>query len=81
MVLVAMLIFLIQAILSIIIYNQNVRLYHWVGASQKNLEQLRISNVELKNQLYSVVELDNVDALAAKLGLIKEKRPDYLARQ
>ena len=71
---------LAEAVLSIFAYNKSVRINYSLNENKKAIEELQVSKADLKNQLYSVLDLQNADILAAKLGLIKEKRPEYLAR-
>lgn len=69
----------IEAVLSIFAYNRNVGINHAIKQSIENIEILRADNADLKNQLYLVLDLENADFLAAKLGLVKERKPEYLA--
>ncbi len=70
---------LFEAVLSVLFYNQNVQLNHATKENQKNIEIVRSENADLKNQLYLALDLENSDLLAAKLGLVKESKPEYLA--
>lgn len=69
----------VEAVLSIFSYNHNVSINRAIKQSIADMEVLRGDNADLKNQLYLVLDLENADFLAAKLGLIKERRPEYLA--
>lgn len=69
------------ALLSIFAYNQNVRLNHFLNSYQKEVEGLQVANANLKNQLYGILDLKNAEELARDLGLVKEKRPEYLAQR
>ncbi len=71
---------LAEAVLSIFAYNRSVRMNYSLNENKKAIEELQVSNADLKNDLYSVLDLQNADQLAAKLGLIKERKPEYLAR-
>lgn len=68
-----------EAVLSIFAYNQNVRLTHALSLSQKSLGDFQAQNADLKNKLYTILDFKNADQLAEKLGLIKERKPEYLA--
>lgn len=72
---------LAEAVLSIFAYNRSVRISYSLNENKKSIEELRVSNADFKNQLYSVLDLENADKLAARFGLIKEGKPEYLARQ
>ncbi len=70
---------LFEAALSVLFYNQNVQLNHATKENQKKIEIVRSENADLKNQLYLALDLESSDVLAAKFGLVKERKPDYLA--
>ncbi len=70
---------LLEAALSVLFYNQNVQFNHALKDNQKKIEMVRSENADLKNQLYLALDLENSDILAAKFGLVKERKPDYLA--
>ncbi len=69
------------ALFSVFAYNNNVRLKHLLNSHREEAESLRSANTDFKNQLYGILDLKNAEELAADLGLIKEKKPEYLARQ
>ena len=71
---------ILEAILGIFAYSKSVRLGYLINQEQKDIQQLEVENAEFKNHLYAVLDFQNVEKIAAELGLIKEKRPDYLAR-
>ena len=70
---------MLEAVLSIFSYNRNVGINHAIKQNIENIEVLRADNADLKNQLYLVLDIENADFLAAKLGLVKERKPEYLA--
>ena len=70
---------LFEAALSIFAYNRSVQLNHSLKESHKKIEIVRAENADLKNQLYLVLDIESADVLASKLGLIKERKPEYLA--
>ncbi len=70
---------LLEVALSIFAYNRNVHLSYGVEQSARRLEELLVSNAEFENKLYAAIDIQNADLLAAKLGLVKEKKPDYLS--
>ena len=67
------------ALLSVFAYNQSVSLTHRLSETTKSIESLRVSNADLKNSLYAILDLQNIDQLADQLGLIQERKPDYLS--
>ncbi len=70
---------LFEVVLSVLFYNQNVQLNHALKDNQKKIETVRSENADMKNKLYLVMDMENSDQLAAKFGLVKERKPDYLA--
>lgn len=70
---------LFEAGVSIYSYSQNVQLSHELRETTKAIELLRISTADFKSQLYTKLDLQNVDHLAGSLGLIKERKPEYLS--
>lgn len=70
---------LFEAILSVVSYNQNVQLNYALKENHKQIEVLQADGADLKNQLYLVLDFENSDQLAGKLGLVKERKPEYLA--
>lgn len=67
------------ALLSIFAYAKSVKIDHALSSYQKTLDQLRAESADLKNELYAILDFQNADQLAEKLGLIKERKPEYLA--
>ncbi|MDO8466866.1 MAG: hypothetical protein Q7S83_01865 [bacterium] len=72
---------LFEAGLSIFAYNQSVQLNYSLKENHKKTEIVRAENADLKNQLYLALDIENADVLAGKLGLIKERKPEYLAQR
>lgn len=72
---------ILEAVLSVVAYSQSVHFTYRLEEQRKSIENLRVENADLKNRLYTILDFQNVDQLAERLGLIKERRPDYLVRQ
>lgn len=72
---------LVEAALSIFAYNQSVQLNHSLKENHKIIEAARADNADLKNQLYLALDIENSDVLAGKFGLVKERKPEYLAQR
>ena len=70
---------LLGSLLIVFAYNRSVSMNYKLSETLKSIESLRVANAELKNSLYVILDLQNVEKLADKLGLVKEKRPDYLS--
>ena len=72
--------FIGEAVFSIFSYSRSVSLGHLVSEQQKAVEEIRSKNAVFKNKIYSLLDFQDSDMLVSKLGLIKDRRPDYLAR-
>lgn len=72
---------LLGAILSILAYNQSVRLHNNLETELGHIKDWRAQNADFKKQLYALLDLQNADELARKFGLVKERKPGYLAVQ
>ena len=70
---------LAEGVLSVYAYSQNVRLDHELRNTERTIGALRISTADFKSQMYATMDPQNVDTLAAKLGLTKERKPEYLS--
>ena len=66
------------AILSIYFYNSNINLKYKIRAQEKLSQQLEALNGDLKNQIYQIMEFNNVAEFALRQNLISDKNPDYL---
>lgn len=68
-----------SVVLGIFLYSTSVQLSYNLEIKMKSIAEARAENAELKNNLYVLMDFENADELAQKLGLIKERRPEYLA--
>lgn len=71
---------ILEAILGIFAYSKSVRLSYLIKQEQKSIQHLEVENAEFKNHLYAALDFQNVEKIASELGLVKEKKPDYLAK-
>ncbi len=62
-------------------YNRNVQLNHALRQELRTVDLTRAESADLKNQLYLALDFEDVGYLASKLGLIKERKPEYIAMQ
>lgn len=63
---------------NIYLYNGIVAAKHSLTAASKSLEQSQVINADLKNQLYKILDFDNLKKTAEKLSLVRVTRPSYL---
>jgi len=70
------------AVLSVVwgvfIYNQLVDIRHEVAKKSNNLEKAEVSNAELKNNLYNIIDSQNLESLAEDRFLAFDKNPQYV---
>ncbi|MEK7641309.1 MAG: hypothetical protein AAB389_04955 [Patescibacteria group bacterium] len=69
------------AVLNILAYNRNVQLNHALKQELRTVDLTRAESSDLKNQLYLALDSDDIGHLASKLGLVKERKPEYIALQ
>lgn len=69
---------LLEAVLAIFAYSHSVHLQYALDQQLSAARELRAENVDLENVIYDKISFSGVEALAGKLGLIREKRPEYL---
>ncbi len=72
---------LATVVLNIFAYNRNVQLNHVLKQQLRDIDLARAESADLKNQLYLALDFEDVGYLAAKLGLVKERKPEYMALQ
>lgn len=73
-----MLIFLAAAVWGVYLYNQTVNFRHETDTITKILKQSEVENAELKNALYSIIDLKNSELLAISEPLVLESNPEYV---
>ena len=59
-------------------YNKTVDLRFRLTEQEKELEDLKVLNAELKNKIYTYLDTDVLSNTARELGLVLEKKPVYL---
>jgi cell division protein FtsB len=68
----------IAAVWGVFLYNQLVSLRHEVKKQETNLERAEVSNAELKNNLYSILNEKKFEPLINQQSLILDKNPEYV---
>lgn len=66
------------ALWGIFLYNQLVNLRHEVKSQENNLRQAEVTNAELKNNLYSIIDAKNLKSSTDSQSLILDKNPEYI---
>jgi cell division protein FtsL len=62
-------------------YNQLVNLRHEIIKRSNDLERIEVSNAELKNSLYLLTDVKNLQKIASERGLIIDKNPQYIVKE
>ncbi|MEK7635951.1 MAG: hypothetical protein AAB405_02565 [Patescibacteria group bacterium] len=75
---IVMLIFIASAVWGVFLYNQTVNFKHETENISKILKQSEIENAELKNILYSMIDLKSSESLVISESLVLEKDPEYI---
>lgn len=70
------------AVLSVVwgvfLYNELVDVRHEVQKQTNNVQEAEVSNAELKNNLYNVIDANNLETLAKEQSLILDNNPQYI---
>lgn len=69
---------LIISLSNVFVYNKIVGLQHLLKNGEKNNQELRLVNIDLKDQLYKLLDTNNLGQLAKERGLVKVQKPQYL---
>lgn len=69
---------LAMVILSVFFYNANVDLRYSSSEINSVIARLETGNAELSDKLYSKLDFENVEEVSSRLGLVKERAPEYL---
>lgn len=67
-----------EAFLLIAVYAQTVNVEYGIKAGEKAVAEFKLSNVDLRNQLYGVLDTKRLMKIAAEEGLTPEGKPAYL---
>jgi hypothetical protein len=70
------------AVLSVVwgvfIYNQLVDIRHEVERASNSVEKAEVSNAELRNNLYNIIDSGNLESLAKGKSLALDNNPQYV---
>lgn len=69
---------LIISLSNVFIYNKIVNLQHLLKNQEEENQELRLVNVDLKNQLYQLLDTNNLAQFSKEEGLVRVQKPDYL---
>ena len=65
------------ALLVVFLYMQTVTLRHDIAKKRNTLEILKVGNSDLKNNYYTLTDVNNLERLAGELGLVQDKNPQW----
>lgn len=66
------------AVFNIYLYNVVVAAKHSLSETKELLEKDQVVNADFKNELYKILDFNNLKKAAEKLALVKDNRPAYL---
>jgi len=67
----------LSVVWSIFLYNHVISLRHDISARQTTLDAVRVDNIDLKNNLYQVMDSAFSEAFIQESGLVLDKNPQY----
>ena len=67
--------------MNVYFYNQMVNLKYSLSSRQTELGELQVAGAELKNQLYAVLDSNNLNELVSDMNLVLDNQPNYLRWQ
>ena len=65
-------------IASILLYNETVRMKHFIASAEGELQELETHNADSRNELYAMLDAAALQKASVELGFEKEKKPFYL---
>lgn len=68
------------AVWGVFLYNQLVNLRHEVKKQEADISRAEVTNAELKNNLYSIIDAKNLKSSANSQSLILDKNPEYVKK-
>ena len=72
------LVVVISALWGVFLYNQLVNLRHEIKRQEASLRQAEVTNAELKNNLYRIIDTENLKSSVNSQSLILDKNPEYV---
>ncbi|MBU4347959.1 hypothetical protein KJ671_00430 [Patescibacteria group bacterium] len=67
--------------LNICFYNNNVVLKQSISIESKNLQKLQVANAEIKDQLYKITDINNMNSVIEAKNLVKDRNPEYFKNE
>ena len=79
MILTILVVFLVLGGVSLVVlYNRIVNFNHNLGEAKAELSDLQSQNADIKDRLFTLLDLDGNSAVFGGHGLIEDKNPQYL---
>jgi len=61
-----------------IIYSKMVGLQHEILSLENTIKTERVANAELQNTLFTMIDPQRIEIIAAEKGLVEEKNPKWV---
>ena len=78
LILIAMATAILSVVWGVFLYNELVDTRHEVQKQTNSVQEAEVKNAELKNNLYNVIDANNLEILAKEQPLILENNPRYI---
>lgn len=68
----------VSAVWGVFLYNQLVDIRHEINRQEVNLRRAEVMSAEFKNNLYNIIDNENLEASTNLQSLILDKNPEYV---
>ena len=68
----------VVALWGVFLYNQLVDIRHEVTNKQNDIQEIEVTNAELKNSFYNITDTNSLKSASNAQTLILEKNPQYV---
>ena len=75
-----MAVIVMSAVWGVFLYNRLVDFRHEISNMERGVKLAEASNAELKNNLYKLIDAQNLEAMVDKDSLILDKNPKYVSK-
>ena len=60
------------------VYNLKVTALHTISQAEIELQRAKVSNAEMKNDLYALLNPAEISVIAEERGLVKDSNPEFI---
>ncbi|MFA6135871.1 MAG: hypothetical protein WC705_00685 [Candidatus Paceibacterota bacterium] len=68
----------VSVVFGVFLYNKLIGIRHDLSQTQDSFEKSQVRNVELKNQLYQILDSFSGESFLESRGLVSDKNPSYI---